>query len=297
MKTQSIKYQTIRRFLQKQGYTVVDTTKHNDTPAIKFQTATHMIVIVKNPCTDVLELTVATDTNRLVCSANRYTQKSVVEVLQSDFLSEYMTLPTVEPETAPEVDVEVVEDEVVVVDSKQLKKTLQKRAKEVRNQYGLNADNFRVSFTEKQQDKGEFTVAVGVSNEAIAIEFGEEFGTYVGTEDGTFSWTRRVRFIVGENKMTKKQTKKQTVKSFFENVAKDNDLVLGCYNPNLEVLTTKARKEVAEWISIGDYTNVVVTVRNKKYIIELSFVDGEVDIDIKTPEEYEEEYGEAYDFE
>ena len=82
---------------------------------------------------------------------------------------------------------------------KQLKKDLQKGIKEIRTQFGLNSDQLRVSFTEKQQAKGEFTIStcekvLNNHGEAI-ITFCEKYGSLVDTEDGgTFAWSRRLRF-------------------------------------------------------------------------------------------------------
>ena len=72
--------------------------------------------------------------------------------------------------------------------------------------------------------------------EAIAIEFGEEFGTYVGTEDGTFSWMRRVRFKVGATASTTESNVEPTVEPDTEPMEVPTVEITG-YKPATSVTT------------------------------------------------------------
>lgn len=203
----NIKYQTIKRFAQKEGLNLIETTKHNGTPAVAIVSDTHTITIVKNPSSDVYEITVENDCGRCVMMATRFTQTSVVECLDSYDFAEYLTVNVEEAEEI-EVDAEAgnepaeAEATVEVLDTAKLKKELQRGIKEIRVQYGLTVDMLKVSYTYRQQKQGFFTIGTVVrvleQYGDVIHAFCEKYGIYVGTENDTFTYSRRLRFAVRE---------------------------------------------------------------------------------------------------
>ena len=70
---------------------------------------------------------------------------------------------------------------------------------------------------------------------------------------------------------------------------------LGCYDLEIEKLNPSNLKKVLDIIKYGDSTDVAVFINRKKYIVEISVVDNEVDLQVLTLKEYENRYGEWED--
>ena len=70
---------------------------------------------------------------------------------------------------------------------------------------------------------------------------------------------------------------------------------LGCYDSEIEKLNESNLKKVLSVIKYGDSTDVLVFINRKKYIVEISVVDKEIDFQVLTLSEYESRYGEWED--
>ena len=72
-------------------------------------------------------------------------------------------------------------------------------------------------------------------------------------------------------------------------------LKVGGLDSDLNKLTKSALNELLEQYS-GDYTDIVITMRNRKYVVECSEVDNEVDMSLYTKGEYIKKYGDEYEY-
>lgn len=74
-----------------------------------------------------------------------------------------------------------------------------------------------------------------------------------------------------------------------------NEYTIGCYDPMMEQLKGKNLLKVAENVDC-DYTDVKVCIDRKRYIVEISTVDNEIDFNVLSKNEYIHSYGqEQYD--
>lgn len=193
----NVKYQTIKRFAQREGLNMTETVKGLGTPTLTIKSGNYTTTISKNEAKEGYEIVVVNELEHRLISALRFTQKAVVECLQSDDFAEYIVADAEagnEPAEAEEVPA------VEVLDTAQLKKELQRGIKEIRTQYGLNADMLKVSYTDRQQEQGFFTIGTGVrvleQYGDVINAFCEKYGTYIATEQGTYKHSRRLRFKV-----------------------------------------------------------------------------------------------------
>ena len=76
------------------------------------------------------------------------------------------------------------EPKAVVTDLKQLKKEMQKEMKKLREENQLNNDSIRISMTEKQMEKGIFSISTYRCFEDLALEFGSKYGTFIERKKG-----------------------------------------------------------------------------------------------------------------
>ena len=65
---------------------------------------------------------------------------------------------------------------------------------------------------------------------------------------------------------------------------------IGCYDNDIEMLSKKELKKVLDNI-FEDATDIIVQVRSKVYVVELSTVDDEKDFNLLTKAEYISRYG------
>lgn len=65
---------------------------------------------------------------------------------------------------------------------------------------------------------------------------------------------------------------------------------IGCYDEDIEKVSLK---ELTRIIDVLDYdaTDVIVSIRRKKYVVEIFTVDKEVDLSIQTLDNYINQYG------
>lgn len=66
---------------------------------------------------------------------------------------------------------------------------------------------------------------------------------------------------------------------------------LGCYDSELERLTPYYLKKVFDGLSYGDSTDVDIKIDKQNYVVEISYVDNEVDFSVITKQEYISRYG------
>ena len=76
------------------------------------------------------------------------------------------------------------EPKATITDLKQLKKLMQKEMKELRSKNNLNNDSIRISMTEKQMEKGIFSISTFRCFEELALEFGSKYGVFVERKKG-----------------------------------------------------------------------------------------------------------------
>lgn len=264
----NVKYQTIKRFAQKEGLNLTETVKSTGTASLTIVSGNYTTTISKNASTDAYEIKVVNECGRRLISAIRFTQKAVVECLKSDDFAEYIVAEAEagnEPADAEEVPA------VEVLDTAQLKKELQRGIKEIRTQHGLNADMLKVSYTDRQQEQGFFTIGTGVrvleQYGDVINAFCEKYGTYVATEQGTYKHSRRLRFKVRTADVQDKE--EQEVEA--------------------EVIETPEGAEVSE-----ESTNELISIIGKNVKTELKAFDGLHPATLKLHNNMVEQYGKAY---
>ena len=79
-----------------------------------------------------------------------------------------------------------------------------------------------------------------------------------------------------------------------ENHIKKLGLTVGSIDTDLNKITKKALNELL--IYTGDYTDIVVSVNGKQYIVECTEVDSEVDMTLYSKSEYINKYGDEYEY-
>lgn len=82
-----------------------------------------------------------------------------------------------------------------------------------------------------------------------------------------------------------------------KNEIKKKGFEVGCLNRDLNSFTNVALNKVKQNID-EEYTDVFITIRGKLYVVEISTVDNEKDINVYNGSEYFSKYGnldESYD--
>ena len=82
-----------------------------------------------------------------------------------------------------------------------------------------------------------------------------------------------------------------TNKLIIEQTANNHGYTIGCYDEKLELLKTAQLRKLLEYVEMGDYTDVDVAINRRKHVVELAFVDGDVDFSVLTKAEYIDRYG------
>lgn len=72
--------------------------------------------------------------------------------------------------------------------------------------------------------------------------------------------------------------------------AKEFDYVIGCYDVKIDNLSKKELRWIIDNIT-GDYTDVPVTLNGEKCIVEIAYVDNEIDFNFVSKNEYINRYG------
>ena len=70
--------------------------------------------------------------------------------------------------------------------------------------------------------------------------------------------------------------------------------VIGCYDKLIDTLSKRTINRIVDSALSYDWTDLLITSKGKKYIVEISTVDREKDLQISTPKEYEQTYGRKY---
>ena len=72
-----------------------------------------------------------------------------------------------------------------------------------------------------------------------------------------------------------------------------DELELGCYDKRLEEMNSNELKKLLKSLDC-DSADIPLKIGRKSFILEICFVDSEIDFMLKTPQEYESQYGVAY---
>ena len=65
---------------------------------------------------------------------------------------------------------------------------------------------------------------------------------------------------------------------------------LGCYDSMMDKLSKKELQRVVEDLKYGS-TDIEVKIRRKEYVVEVMYVDSEIDFSIMTMDEYQDMVG------
>ena len=88
--------------------------------------------------------------------------------------------------------------------------------------------------------------------------------------------------------MANKKTNREKLIKFLEGT----ELKIGCYDKNIEKLSSKNFNKVLDGIESGyEALDIEVMVNKEKYIVELFIVDDEVDLKLTSWENYKLQYG------
>jgi hypothetical protein len=71
----------------------------------------------------------------------------------------------------------------------------------------------------------------------------------------------------------------------------NEELEIGCYDKIIDTFSKRSVNRIIENAIDLEHTDIAVTSKNKKYIVEISTVDNEKDFKVKTPNEYKNLYG------
>ena len=81
-----------------------------------------------------------------------------------------------------------------------------------------------------------------------------------------------------------------TNREIIEKALNNNGYIIGCWNNNMEKLSTRSINKVVNMLNTYTDTDIHVTVNKIKYVIEVSSCDNEVDFNIITLKEYNDRY-------
>ena len=81
-----------------------------------------------------------------------------------------------------------------------------------------------------------------------------------------------------------------TNRKIIEKVLNNNGYKIGCWNSNMENLSTRSINKVVNMLNTYTDIDIHVTVNKIKYVIEVSSCDNEVDFNMITLKEYNNRY-------
>lgn len=84
-----------------------------------------------------------------------------------------------------------------------------------------------------------------------------------------------------------------TNKSIIEKYVNAEGYKIGCYSDIMDTITKRQLNKVIEAIKMQSPTDISMNIKKVKYILEIAFVDNEIDFTFKTYEEYKNVYGET----
>lgn len=79
-------------------------------------------------------------------------------------------------------------------------------------------------------------------------------------------------------------------KDIIENKVKKLGYEIGCYNEDIDKISSKELKNVLDALE-QEHTDIRIKVRKKEFVVEIATVDNEKDLNMKTLEEYISLYG------
>lgn len=71
----------------------------------------------------------------------------------------------------------------------------------------------------------------------------------------------------------------------------ETEYKIGCYDKDIDKLSKQQLKILTDAISLGDYTDVDVKIKRIDYVVEISYVDEEIDFIMKSRQDYIDTYG------
>lgn len=80
-------------------------------------------------------------------------------------------------------------------------------------------------------------------------------------------------------------------KAKLEQDANKNGYTIGCYSAKMDLLKPAQLRKVLDEIYYGASGDVDVAINRRKHVVEISFVDNEVDFNVLTKAEYIARYG------
>lgn len=81
-----------------------------------------------------------------------------------------------------------------------------------------------------------------------------------------------------------------SVKNIIETKLQSLDMTIGCYDPKLEELTKPNLKKLLDNLEYGS-TDVTISIKRRKHVVEVYHVDNEADFNVMTFAEYRNTYG------
>lgn len=111
-------------------------------------------------------------------------------------------------------------------------------------------------------------------------------------DDGRYYVVNASRFVKEEGKKEAKEESngnKPSVRGFkeqVEEVLKDNNMILGCWDNRIESLSTNNFNKVLGAVKFGDNAEVLVRLRSKYVVVNIDVVDNELDLEVITKADY-----------
>lgn len=84
-----------------------------------------------------------------------------------------------------------------------------------------------------------------------------------------------------------------TNREYITKALSKRNLVIGCYSPQMELLSKRSINRVLEASEDNEYADVNVTWKGQKLIVEIATVDQEQDFRVITTSDYIGQYGRA----
>lgn len=100
--------------------------------------------------------------------------------------------------------------------------------------------------------------------------------------------------VLNISTLTNRALIEESICNLSNELSLDEDLVIGCYANYIDKLDRTQIYKIIKNLT-GDYTDVEVTLGRQRYIVEICYVDNEVDFSIMTKEEYIDRYGTSHD--
>lgn len=86
----------------------------------------------------------------------------------------------------------------------------------------------------------------------------------------------------------------KTNKEILEAAVKKEAMNLGCWDKGMELLNRNNLNKVIKGFKYGS-CDIAVCINRRRFVVEVSHVDNEVDFSLISAQEYKAKYGRAYD--